>query len=198
MHLPARIELERRPLTTARLVIAPLDGDDARDFLRAVDVSRAHLAPWLSWVDACTSSQDALAWCDAAAHDWDGARALRFGVREANTLQLLGVVALEALVPAHDNADLVVWLRAEAVRHGFATEAAAAVLTLAFRRAGFHRVRAVASTSNTGAMGVLHRLGFRFEAVVRGVERRAGRWVDEQQHALLARDPFHGPWWAAR
>jgi ribosomal-protein-alanine N-acetyltransferase len=198
MHLPARVELERRPLTTARLVIAPLDGDDARDFLRAVDASRTHLTPWLPWVESCASSVDALARCEAAAQDWDAARALRFGVRDASTLQLIGVVALEAVVPAHDNADLVGWLHADALRHGFATEAAAAVLTLAFRRAGMHRVRALASPSNLGAMGVLNKLGFRFEAVVRQAERREGRWVDECQHSLLARDPFRGPWWSNR
>jgi len=198
MHLPARAELERRPLTTARLALAPLDGDDSRDFFQALDGSRAHLLEWLPWVESCVLPPDALARCEGSAEDWDGARALRFAVRDASTLRFLGVVALEALVPAHDNADLVVWLRADALRHGFATEAAAQVLTFAFRRAGLHRVRAFVAPSNAGAMGVLSRLGFRLEALVRGTERQAGRWVDEYQVALLARDRVRGPWWQDR
>jgi RimJ/RimL family protein N-acetyltransferase len=198
MHLPARNELERRPLTTPRLSLAPLDADDARDFFQAVDTSRVHLARWLDWVDSCTAPSDALGRCAGSGDDWDGARALRFAVRESSTMRLLGVVALEALVPAHDNADLAVWLRSDALRHGYATEAAASLLTFAFRRAGLHRVRAFAAPSNLGAMGVLHKLGFRFEAIAREADRRAQQAGDWYQHALLARDIVRGPWWADR
>jgi RimJ/RimL family protein N-acetyltransferase len=198
LHLPARAELERRPLKTARLALTPLDADDARDFFRAVDESRAHLRAGLDWVDVCAAPSDAHQRCAASPEDWDSARALRLAVRESSTLTFLGVAALEALMPAHDCGDLVVWLRADCLRQGYATEAAAALLVFAFRRAGMHRVRAFAGPSNAGALGVLRKLGFRFEAVVRGVDPRGGQWIDQWQHALLARDPVSGPAWVDR
>jgi RimJ/RimL family protein N-acetyltransferase len=198
MHLPARAELERRPVKTARLALAPLDVTDARDFFRAVDVSRTHLGAWLEWVEGCAAPSDAHRRCAASADDWDAARAVRFAVREGSTLAFLGVVGLEALMPAHDCGDLVVWLRNDSLRQGVATEAAAALLIFAFRRAGLHRVRAFAGTTNAGALGMLRRLGFHFEAVVRSVHPGGGHWTDEWQHALLARDPVSGPAWADR
>jgi RimJ/RimL family protein N-acetyltransferase len=198
MHLPARAEIERRPLKTARLALAPLDVGDARDFFRAVDESRAHLGAWLEWIEGCVAGSDAHRRCEASADDWDAARALRFSVRESSTLAFLGVASLEALMPAHDSGDLVVWLRNDSLRQGVATEAAAALLTFAFRRAGLHRVRAFAGPGNVGALGVLRKLGFHFEAVVRAVQPGGGRWTDEWQHSLLARDPVSGPVWADR
>lgn len=197
MHLPSRAELERRPLKSARLMLAPLDVTDARDLFRAVDPSRTHLGQ-LDWVAGCALPSDAHRRCESSAEDWDSARALRFAVREVSTLAFLGVAALETLLPAHDSGDLVVWVRSDVLRQGYATEAAAALLVFAFRRAGLHRVRAFAGPFNPGALGVLRRLGFRFEAVVRGADAIGGRWTDTWQHSLLARDPVSGPAWVDR
>jgi RimJ/RimL family protein N-acetyltransferase len=187
MHVPSRNEMTSRPLATARFVLAPLDVHDARDLLRAVDASRDHLGHWLAWVAACTAGPDAVHRCAESQADWDQARALRFAVRDTTTLQLLGVVTLEAIVPAHANADLSFWVRADALRQGVATEATGAAVELAFHRMGLHRLRATIAASNVAARGVLASLAFRFESVVRGGEWHDGRRVDGEQYALLAR-----------
>jgi ribosomal-protein-serine acetyltransferase len=187
MHLPSRTELSNRPISTNRLTIAPLDAHDARDFFRAVEASRAHLGLWLPWVETCTETSAATALCTGAARDWERARSLRFAVRDRTTLRLLGTVTLEGLVIAHANADLTFWVRHDSLRHGIATEAGGAVVDFAFHRMGMHRLRATAATSNVAALGVLARLGFRLEGIVREGERCGGRWVDAATFGLLAR-----------
>jgi ribosomal-protein-serine acetyltransferase len=187
MHVPSLTELSSRPVRTHRLALAPLDAHDARDFFRAVEASRAHLARELPWVETCAEMSAAVALCDGATRDWERTRALRFAVRDRTTLQLLGAVTLEGLVTAHANADLTFWVRADSLRRGVATEAAAAVVDFAFHRMGMHRLRATAATTNIAALGVLARLGFRLEGIVREGERSGGRWVDAATFGLLAR-----------
>jgi ribosomal-protein-serine acetyltransferase len=187
MHVPSRNELSSRPLTTHQLSLAPLDALDARDFFRAVDESRPHLARWLPWVESCAVASEAARLCGEAAHEWDQARTLRFAVRDRTTLRLLGVVALEGLVTAHANADLSFWVRADSLRRGIATGAAGAVVGFALHRMGLHRLRACAATINAGAVAVLGALGFRFEGVARESEWCDGRRVDGAMFALLAR-----------
>jgi RimJ/RimL family protein N-acetyltransferase len=184
MHVPSRNEMSSRPLATARLALAPLDVQDARDLFRAVEASRRHLGPWLAWVAECTGSAAARR-CTDSEDDWDQVRALRFAVRDATTLRLLGVVSLEALVTAHASADLSFWVHADSLRRGVATEAAGAAVAFALHRMGLHRLRATVAASNVAARRVLARLAFRFEAVVRDGEWHAGRRVDGEQYALL-------------
>jgi ribosomal-protein-serine acetyltransferase len=187
MHVPSRNEMASRPLATPRLALAPLDVHDARDLFRAVDASRAHLAPWLPWADELGEGSAAVKRCTECEDDWDQCRALRFGVRDATTLRLVGGVSIEALVPAHANADLAVWVCADSVRRGVASEAGGAAVAFALHRMGIHRLRATIAGANVPARRLVARLGFRFEAVVRGGEWHAGRRVDGEQYALVAR-----------
>ena len=69
------------------------------------------------------------------------------------------------------------------------TEAARAVVEWAFMTLGAHRVRVAAATDNHRSLGVIARLGFRFEGVARQAERCHGRWLDHAVFALLSTDP---------
>jgi len=100
----------------------------------------------------------------------------------------LGVVGLESIAHLHLSADLGYWLRLEGVRHGFMTEAASALVDWAFKRLSIHRVRVAAATGNLSSLGVIRRLGFRFEGIAREAERCQGRWLDHALFALVAGD----------
>jgi ribosomal-protein-serine acetyltransferase len=187
MHIPSRTEVTSRPLATPHLSLAPLDAHDARDFFRAVEASRSHLAPWLPWVDSCVDASTSVGLCDDATREWDLGRSFHFAVRDRTTLRLLGAAALEGLVAAHANADLTFWVRSDSLRRGVATEAAGAVVDFAFQRMRIHRVRATCATSNVAALAVLGRVGFHFEGIARESERCADGWADAAMFAVLAR-----------
>ncbi|GGJ97456.1 N-acetyltransferase [Pilimelia anulata] len=76
---------------------------------------------------------------------------------------------------------------------GYATEAAAALLPLAFDGAGLHRVHARLDARNRPSARVLERLGMRLEAHFVRNEYIKGEWTDELIYALLADE-----WRAAR
>jgi RimJ/RimL family protein N-acetyltransferase len=76
---------------------------------------------------------------------------------------------------------------------GYATEAARAVLDLAFGTLGLHRVFAELDVRNDASIGMCRRLGMREEAhFVRDMMFK-GEWADTGVHAILAQE-----WWRGR
>lgn len=98
----------------------------------------------------------------------------------------VGEVLLFYRTAAHRGAELGYMLRPEAHGHGYATEAATALLDFAFRRAGLHRVYARLDPRNAPSVRVLERLGMRREGHLVASERLQGRWVDTLLYAVLA------------
>jgi ribosomal-protein-serine acetyltransferase len=191
--VPPRAELRQRPLDTPRLVLTPVEPSDASDLWFAVDSSRAHLEKWLPWVPFNTDMDASWRYCEASASDWDHTRALRFSIRERGTRRFLGVVGLESVAHLHQSADLGYWLRADAARRGYMSEAARATVQWAFKRLSAHRIRVAAATDNVASLGVIRKLGFHFEGIAREAERCQQRWLDHALFALLARDPTNDP-----
>jgi RimJ/RimL family protein N-acetyltransferase len=76
-------------------------------------------------------------------------------------------------------------------RHGYMTEAATAILDLAFTELGLHRVTAMLDARNTASAALCLRLGMRREAHFVADQWFKGEWSDTQVYALLARE------WAA-
>ncbi|HSY25835.1 MAG TPA: GNAT family N-acetyltransferase [Polyangiaceae bacterium] len=191
--VPPRAELRQRPLDTPRLVLTPVEPADASDLWFAVDSSRAHLEKWLPWVPFNTDMDASWRYCEASASDWDHTRALRFSIRERSTRRFLGVVGLESVAHLHQSADLGYWLRADAARRGYMSEAARATVQWAFKRLSAHRIRVAAATDNVASLGVIRKLGFHFEGIAREAERCQQRWLDHALFALLSRDPVGDP-----
>ena len=72
--------------------------------------------------------------------------------------------------------------------HGYATEAAEAMLALAFDTYGLHRVTGRLEPRNTASARVLERLGMRKEAHLIENEWVKGEWQSEAVYAILARE----------
>ena len=70
--------------------------------------------------------------------------------------------------------------------HGYATEAAAAVLSLAFEDLGLHRVIARLDARNGPSARLAARLGLRLEGHLVSNEWFKGEWSDELDFAMLA------------
>jgi RimJ/RimL family protein N-acetyltransferase len=69
--------------------------------------------------------------------------------------------------------------------HGYATEAAHALLHLAFDELGLHRVTAKVDARNDASLRMAERLGMRREAQLVANEWFKGEWTDEIDFALL-------------
>lgn len=192
LSIPTRSEIRARPIVSQRLSLAPLEMSDAQELWEVVNTCRAWLTPWLPWVPFQKSAESSLRFVEASVADWDSGRALRFTIRDRQTGRLLGVVGLEACIEMHRSCELGYWLRQDASRHGFMTEAAMLCVDFGFRTLGMHRVRVAAATGNHPSLRVIGRLGFHFEGIARHAEWCDGRWLDHAVFSLLEHE------WRAR
>jgi ribosomal-protein-serine acetyltransferase len=188
LQIPTRSEIHKRPVETERLLLLPVDGSDGHDLWYAVNGSRATLGRWLPWVQYHSDPAASSRFAEACAADWDQGRAVRFVIREKSTKSLVGIVGLEQCVHMHRACELGYWLRNEAHRRGYMTEAARACVDFAIHRMGSHRVRVAAAVDNHPSLRVIARLGFKFEGIARQAEWCDGRWLDHAVFALLATD----------
>ena len=70
--------------------------------------------------------------------------------------------------------------------HGYATEAAHAIVDFGFNKFGLHRVWSWCVADNLGSAHVLEKLGMRLEGRLRENEYYKGRWWDTLMYAILA------------
>jgi [ribosomal protein S5]-alanine N-acetyltransferase len=72
--------------------------------------------------------------------------------------------------------------------HGFATEAARAMLRLGFELLGLHRIHATVDTRNGASIRVLDKIGMRQEGRLREHVLLRGEWRDSYIYAILRRE----------
>ena len=172
------------PIETARLRLRRfVPGDVAA--LHAIH-SREDVTRWLGWnprdEDEVRASLDAHI-----------ARPPDEGVVLAIDLngELIGTA--NVAVGEHRQGEVGFMLHPDHQGHGYATEAAAAILELAFDTYHLHRVYGSVAPRNTASARVLERLGMRKEAHLVENEWVKGEWLSEAVYAVLARE-----WRAAR
>ncbi len=115
--------------------------------------------------------------------------ALTLGVALADSGRLVGDVVLFFRSAKHGGGELGYVFHPDVARQGYATEACAAVLDLAFNPAaglGLHRVVAQMDARNDASARLASRLGMRREAHFRSNEWFKGEWGDLVIYAILA------------
>lgn len=106
-------------------------------------------------------------------------------IESATSPGMLGEVVLKWL-PGTGQGEIGWALSADARGKGYATEAADAVLKLAFEELGFHRICAGLDARNTASAAICARLGMREEARQIDKWHYKGEWATEVIFAVLA------------
>ena len=152
---------------TPRLLLRRQRPEDAALIKDAVDASLTHLKASVAWAQTAPFPLDALVERLAgSAAAFDAGEAWTFSIFDRAGARVLGGAGLEprddelrALV-GPDVVEMGYWLRADATGHGYATEASAALVELAFTRLGAQRVAICHDPDNAASAGVPRRLGF--------------------------------------
>ncbi len=171
--------------------LQPLGRGDAREWARLRTENEAWLAPWEPSV--------ALPWPDR--HTPAAYRAMRRAVlrRAAMGMSLPFVVRVEGRLAGQVTIDNVVrgalrsgnlgyWIDRAVAGRGMASLAVALVCDHAFGPARLHRLQADIRPENARSRGLVHRLGFRHEGLLRRYLDIDGDWRDHDTFALLAED----------
>jgi [ribosomal protein S5]-alanine N-acetyltransferase len=102
--------------------------------------------------------------------------------------ELVGGVGLHNLDEDHSSAEVGYWVGRPYRHHGYAEEATRALVNVAFRRLGLHRVEAAVFPGNSSSVRLLRRCGFRYEGRVRDEVRKDGVWRTTLSFARLTTD----------
>lgn len=181
------------PLTTDRLRLRTYRESDAETQLRIFsreDVSRFLLEdPWTAEV-ARTKVAERIPKTGLETES----RALALVIETADGLdslegsRVIGDIALWLEDDSDEKAEIGWILDPAASGHGFATEAAIAVLNVAFDHYGLHRVFAQMDSRNTTSANLARRIGMQEEAHLRRDWWSKGEWTDTLIFGMLASD----------
>ena len=179
----------RYPVRTRRLLLRPLNTADA-DALLAYR-SRADVSRYVPFEPM--SREDIL---ERIAGQWsrteltDEGQALTLGAEVAATGELAGDVILMWHSREHAGGEVGYVLNPALGGHGYATEAARAMLRLGFEDLGLRRIVARIDEDNEASAKLARRLGMRQEARLVQNEFFKGRWSNELDFAMLAEEWF--------
>ena len=175
-------------LRTERLVLTPLAEHHLERFL-AVAGSRVIADTTIS-VPHPLTEEAARAWvCWAVAESRDG-RAAHFAVAiPPDDETLVGYAAIKDIDREHSEAELSFWLDESYGGQGYATEAAAAVVTYGFDALELNRIEAYHMVRNPASGRVLAKLGFHQEGCLRQRVRKWGSYEDVLLWSRLRQDP---------
>ena len=172
------------PVRTARLLLRPLVPADAPALLTYR--GRADVCRYLPWPPMTLEGiGQRLAGELGRRELTQEGQALTLGVEVAATGALVGDVVLFFHSLEHRGGEIGYVLHPDVQGRGYAAEACAAVLALAFDELGLHRVVARLDARNEPSARVAARLGMRQEAHLVRNEMFKGEWSDELVFAVL-------------
>ncbi|MCW2680304.1 MAG: N-acetyltransferase [Frankiales bacterium] len=169
---------------TPRLLVRPFREDDL-DAIHALqsDPEVVRYLPWL--LRTREESQTWLAARIAASTLEADDDAVAYAVERRDDGRVLGSITLFLRSIEHEQGEIGFVLERSAQGQGYAAEATAAVLDLAFPALDLHRVVGKADARNTASATLMQRLGMRQEAHLRECERFKGEWGDLVVYAVL-------------
>lgn len=172
------------PIETARLLLRPVDPASDPDAMAAYQ-SRADVCRYIPYeprgserIAEVIREQRRTALTEEGQHLW-------LSVLLRDTGRLIGDVLLFWHSSQHRGGEIGYAFNPDHHGHGYATEAAAALLDLGFDGLGLHRIIARIDARNESSARVLRRLGMRQEAYLVQNEWFKGGWSDEIDFAIL-------------
>ncbi len=172
LDIPEALETERLTLAATRAGRGPSVND-------AVCESFPELHAWMPWAAKQQSLEESERHCREAQAKWHAREMLDFCfVRRADG-RLVGKGGLHTIDWTVPKFEIGYWIRSSCVRQGFATEATAALASLAHSGLGARRVEITCNARNAASRRVAEKNGFALEGVLRSHRRdSAGELAD--------------------
>jgi [ribosomal protein S5]-alanine N-acetyltransferase len=173
-------------LRTARLVLNAFAPEDAGDLKRLAgdrDIADTTLA-----IPHPYEMDHALAWIGNQRKESARGRAANFAIRLSPGSPIIGCAGLRDIDGEHLQAELGFWIGKDWWDHGYASEAAAAVIRFGFETLGLNRICAHHMVRNPAAGRVLQHVGMQREGVLRQRVRKWGIYEDVVVYAILRDD----------
>jgi len=175
------------PVRTERLVLRAIDPTGDVDAIHAY-ASREDVCRYIPWTPR--TRDEVAAWLPRRAGTTIAApgSGATLAITLTETGELVGDVMIIWRDEENRTGELGYVVNPAYAGHGYATEAARAMLAMAFDRLGLRRVVARIDARNPASAAVLRHLGMRQEAVLVENEWFKGAWSTEIDFAMLDRE----------
>jgi len=173
------------PLLTERLVLRSLTLEDASDVQRlAGDYDVASTLPNMPH-----PYEDGMAeeWMRVCSERFEKDEALNFAITLQKNKNFIGGIALR-LDQENKEGELGYWIGKPYWHHGYATEAAQAVVAYSFKTLKLNRIYAYHLTRNPASGRVLEKVGMRVEGCRRQHTKKWGTFEDSIGYGMLKTD----------
>jgi diamine N-acetyltransferase len=170
------------PITTERLTLRRFTYRDAEDLLRfASHPSVERIVVELEATEAGVRKYIDL---KNSYRPFELGKCFDLAIERKDDGRVLGILSL--ICRDHGQAQIGWALAIDCRGHGYATEAAEALMAYGFHSLGLHRIWADTSTANQASRRLMERLGMRQEGHLREAEFRNGEYIDTLIYGLRA------------
>ena len=170
-------------LTTDRLVLRPLDAQDAPRLVELLNVRAIHETTLQ--IPFPYTLEDAEFWIKLAGIQHEDDQSFNLSIRLRETDELMGGIGMRDFDRDHLRAEMGFWIGVPYWNQGYMTEAVRAVLDYGFGTLGLHRIWAGHLVGNNASGRVQQKAGMTREGVLRHQFCKDGRWVDDVVYAIL-------------
>jgi RimJ/RimL family protein N-acetyltransferase len=174
------------PIETGRLRLRPFVPEDVAA-MHAIQ-SRDDVSRWQYWQPRSEAEVREVVEKEIARARGGAESGLTLAIELADGGEAIGHVVLFVGPPEHRQGEIGFIVHPDHQGRGYATEAAQAMLALAFGAYGLHRAYGRLEARNTASARVLERLGMRREGHLVENEWVKGEWQSEVIYGLLARE----------
>jgi ribosomal-protein-alanine N-acetyltransferase len=174
-------------LRTARLLLRSLEREDIPAIVRLAGARE--ISSMTAQIPHPYSEQDGEDFLARASEEFRSGLSVSFAVCISPGRELCGAVGLN-ITAAHQRAELGYWIGLPYWGHGYATEAARAVLVLGFETLLLNRIYAFRFAENAASGRVLEKIGMRHEGCSRQHIKKWDRFIDLENCGLLKSEFF--------
>ena len=167
---------------TERLFLKKYDMTMVEDVYRVIN--HKEIADTMITIPYPFPKQAAERWVDYLMNSFANKTSYEFAVYIKPNIYI-GNVGLMNISPKHMTAELGYFIDPNYWGKGYATEACAKIIELAFEQLALNRIYAKTLTSNTSSIKVLDKNGFSFEGMFKNEFRKEDVYYDINHYALL-------------
>lgn len=173
-------------LSSARLTLEPLDPADAPDIQLAA--SDRQIADTMVSLPYPYPDREAERYIARQQNEMACGGALNYVLRRRENRAFTGLIEIRQIDFEHSLAELSFWLASSAWGHGYMQEALKSVVEYGFETLDLNRLYAYHMLRNPASAGILEKIGFRQEGLLRQRVRKWGEFEDVALLAMLQQD----------
>ena len=160
------------------LLLRSYKPEDAPELFRCVDGSRAHLRPFLNWVDHTTRVEHSLQFIQMSIAQQAAGEGMALGIYLQQERKLIGGIGMHQYNRDQKRAQIGYWMSDKFCGKGLMSRSAERFVDFLFRKVDLNKIEIHSLPENTRSLALAQRLGARQEGHIRQSYLRFGKLED--------------------